>query len=158
MILILEKTKKIKVVSKYGKFIDRITLQKALFSVKRDKSKWIDSETIQVLYHHKDEQALKREVWIRDNYTCQYCGDIMHEGHPELTVDHLTPKRLGGSILPKNMACSCRECNGQKGFRTYDQYFLHLYAGLLFMVLWGRLKNINTGGVEDDRGSKEVKD
>lgn len=140
MLLTSEKKRKIKVLSKYGRFVDYIPIEKAKFSVKTGKSQWIDSETIQVLYHHKDEQALKKEVWVRDHYTCQYCEVVMKEGHAELTVDHLTPKRLGGSILPINMACSCRTCNGQKGFRTYDQYFLHLYAGLLFMVLWWRLK------------------
>jgi len=34
----------------------------------------------------------RREIFIRDNYTCQYCG---HETR-ELTIDHVVPRFLGG--------------------------------------------------------------
>lgn len=132
--------KKIRVLNKNGRFMNDIPLHKAEFSVKRGKCTWIDGNTIQVLYHGKDEKRFKHEVWERDNYTCQYCGEEMYAGHPELTVDHVDPKHLGGSILPSNMLCSCKKCNAQKQYRDYKQYFLHLYAGLYFMVLWWKCK------------------
>lgn len=129
-------TSKIKVLNKNGNFAGFTIRKKAEFSVLSDKSLWVDKNTIQVLYHYEDEMAFKREVYERDGYTCYICDEQMHEGHPDLTVDHIKPKRLGGSILPKNMACCCKKCNEQKGHRTFQTYFYHLYAGLLFMVLW----------------------
>lgn len=148
--------KKIKVLNKNGNFAGYTTRKKAEFSVKSDKSSWVDDQTIQIHYHHEDEMQFKREVWERDGYICYLCGEQMHEGHPDLTVDHVEPKRLGGSILPKNMACCCRQCNEQKGHRTYKTYFYHLYAGLLFMVLWS--SRFNEGGLSSGNESKEEKD
>lgn len=132
-------TKKIRVLNKYGKFVSTTSLEKAKFSVKRKKSVWIDSSTIQFLYDKRDERIFKRQVWERDNYTCQYCGEIMHPKHELLTVDHVIPKHLGGSILPDNMVCCCKPCNQQKGHRTFEQYLFHLYLALSFMILlWNK--------------------
>lgn len=125
-------SKKIKVIDKYGKHSAFVTRQKAEHSVKNERAIWVDAYAIQVLYHYSDEKAFKKEVLKRDEYQCQYCGIQMHIGHKLLTIDHVTPRRLGGSILPKNMVCSCRICNEQKGHRTYKEYFLHLYA----LVYW----------------------
>lgn len=154
--MMTEKT--VKVLNKNGRFVSYIPLHKAEFSVKTNKSSWISEDTIQIMYHHKDEKAFKEEVWIRDEFTCQYCEEVMHETHPDLTVDHVEPKRLGGSILPSNMVCSCISCNAQKGFRTYNQYFFHLYAGLTFMLLWWKCKNIDAGGVYRGRDIPKEKD
>lgn len=149
---------KVKVINKNGHFISYIPLYKAEFSVKTNKSSWINEDTIQIMYHHKDEQAFKKEVWIRDNYTCQYCDEQLHADHPDLTVDHVEPKRLGGSILPDNIVCSCLSCNKQKGYRTYVQYFMNLYAGIYFMILWWKCKNIGVGGVYRGNSFKEEKE
>ena len=35
----------------------------------------------------------RREVFIRDSYTCQYCGRQMHD----LTIDHVVPRSRGGT-------------------------------------------------------------
>lgn len=128
-------SRKIEVLDKYGKRNAFVTREKAAFSVLREKAIWVDANTIQILYHHSDEKEFKKEVFTRDNYECQYCGTQMNESHPLLTVDHVVPQRLGGSILPKNMVCSCRTCNEQKGYRTYKEYFLHLYALLYWYSL-----------------------
>ena len=149
--------KQINVLNKNGNPVGRIPLKKAKFSVASDKSVWVGESTIQVLYHREDETRFKEEVWERDGYMCYLCGMQMHRTHPELTVDHVVPKRLGGSVLPKNMACCCRTCNGQKAHRTYKTYFLHLYAGLSFMVLWfskGNEGGLLSGNCEDKE--KEV--
>ena len=126
----------VKVLNKNGNFVGFTTPDRAIHSVKSDKSIWLDSTTIQVLYHDKDEVRFKEEAFIRDNYQCYLCGEQMHKDHSELTVDHVMPKRLGGSILVDNLACCCKTCNKQKGHRTYEFYFLSLYAGLTYMILW----------------------
>jgi 5-methylcytosine-specific restriction endonuclease McrA len=55
----------------------------------------------------------RREVFRRDNYTCQYCG--RHEGG--LTVDHVTPRPLGGEHIWTNVVAACPGCNHRKGGR-----------------------------------------
>ena len=127
--------KKIDVLDKYGNLSASIPYENALFSVKREKAIWVDKSTIQILYHHKDYVEFKRQVYTRDNYECQYCGLKMEHGDKRLTVDHVIPQRLGGSILPKNMVCSCRECNEQKAHRTFKEYFTHLYMALYWYFL-----------------------
>lgn len=144
--------KKIEVIDKYGKHNAFVSRDKAEFSVQKEKAIWVSPTSIQILYHHSDEKQFKLEVFIRDSYECQYCGLQMEAGHKLLTVDHVIPQRLGGSILPKNMVCSCRTCNEQKGHRTYKEYFLHLCA----LVYWYSLSyNALEGkGAYEDRTIK----
>jgi 5-methylcytosine-specific restriction endonuclease McrA len=58
-------------------------------------------------------------IYARDNFTCQYCGDR----HPrsELNLDHVVPRSLGGRSTWENVVCSCLECNRLKGGRTPSQ-------------------------------------
>lgn len=64
----------------------------------------------------------KREVFRRDNYTCQYCG-----GHPSrLTVDHVVPRYLGGEHTWDNLVTACPACNLRKGGRLPEQANMHL--------------------------------
>jgi 5-methylcytosine-specific restriction endonuclease McrA len=62
----------------------------------------------------------RRAVFIRDDYTCQYCG------HQAENVDHVVPKTQGGSHAWDNVVASCRRCNTKKGGRTPDQAGLRL--------------------------------
>jgi 5-methylcytosine-specific restriction endonuclease McrA len=59
----------------------------------------------------------KREIFRRDNYTCQYCGS--RDG--TLTLDHVIPRRLGGIHSWKNLVTACAACNHHKGGRTAEQ-------------------------------------
>jgi 5-methylcytosine-specific restriction endonuclease McrA len=59
----------------------------------------------------------KREIFRRDNYTCQYCG----QQTKQLTVDHVLPRRLGGSFSWENLVTACPKCNHIKGGRTIEQ-------------------------------------
>lgn len=55
------------------------------------------------------------EVFKRDKFTCQYCG----EKAPDvvLHVDHVQPKSKRGSDDPLNLVTTCMECNLGKGAR-----------------------------------------
>ena len=59
----------------------------------------------------------KREIFRRDNYTCQYCGT--RGGN--LTIDHVIPRRLGGIQSWENLVTACAACNHRKGGRTAIQ-------------------------------------
>jgi 5-methylcytosine-specific restriction endonuclease McrA len=56
----------------------------------------------------------RRNVFRRDNHTCQYCG---HVGG-DLTLDHVVPRSRGGRNSWENIVTACRECNSRKRDRT----------------------------------------
>lgn len=53
----------------------------------------------------------RREIFIRDDYTCQYCGTRTHD----LTIDHIVPRSRGGGHSWDNLVSACRSCNHRKG-------------------------------------------
>ena len=58
----------------------------------------------------------KLSIHVRDDYVCQYCA-IDLEIH-EATIDHVTPKCLGGGDQPANLVTACQPCNTRKDGRT----------------------------------------
>ena len=54
----------------------------------------------------------KRNIMIRDNCTCAYCGCELNE--ETATVDHVLPRCLGGQDVWSNVVIACRSCNNQK--------------------------------------------
>lgn len=53
---------------------------------------------------------VKRAVWLRDGGKCVYCGSGR-----ALTVDHVIPRRMGGSNDPTNLVTACHEHNSLRG-------------------------------------------
>ena len=70
-------------------------------------------------------------LFLRDRFACQYCGDTHH-----LTFDHVLPRRLGGKTTWENIATACAPCNMKKGGRTPKQAGLHLYAQPIRPTHW----------------------
>lgn len=56
----------------------------------------------------------RRNIIIRDGYTCCYCGS----SKGPMTVDHIIPKNMGGSDSWDNLVCACDRCNNKKSGRT----------------------------------------
>jgi 5-methylcytosine-specific restriction endonuclease McrA len=61
----------------------------------------------------------KKNVLLRDDYRCQYCG--AQGSSRNMTVDHVLPKSLGGPSTWENLVGACSFCNGRKGNRTPEQ-------------------------------------
>jgi len=59
----------------------------------------------------------RKEIFRRDHYTCQYCGDHA----TNLTIDHVMPKHLGGNFTWENLVTACSVCNHKKGGRTLQE-------------------------------------
>ncbi|NTZ43695.1 HNH endonuclease [Altererythrobacter sp. SALINAS58] len=55
-------------------------------------------------------------LFLRDRFACQYCGDTSH-----LTFDHVIPRRMGGKTTWENIVTACAPCNMKKGGRTPAQ-------------------------------------
>jgi 5-methylcytosine-specific restriction endonuclease McrA len=64
----------------------------------------------------------RREIFRRDNFTCQYCG---RQGG-NLTIDHVYPRHLGGQHLWNNVVTACAACNHRKGGRTLKESGMQL--------------------------------
>ncbi len=66
----------------------------------------------------------RTNVFIRDRYTCQYCG-CTRKAH-DLTLDHIIPRSIGGETCWENLVTACRRCNIKKGNRTPEMAGLKL--------------------------------
>jgi 5-methylcytosine-specific restriction endonuclease McrA len=64
----------------------------------------------------------RREVFIRDNYTCQYCGLQTRD----LTIDHIIPKSRNGPHTWENLVSACKVCNHRKGGKTLREARMQL--------------------------------
>ncbi len=64
---------------------------------------------------HRQRVAFNRKnVFRRDDHTCQYCGVRSHD----LTLDHVHPRSRGGPTSWENVVACCRRCNATKRDRT----------------------------------------
>ncbi len=66
----------------------------------------------------------RREIFIRDNFTCQYCG---RHGH-DLTVDHVIPRSRGGLHVWDNVVTACKPCNHRKGGKSPSEARMRLLS------------------------------
>ena len=62
----------------------------------------------------------RRAVFVRDEYTCQYCG------RPAENVDHVVPRSKGGSHTWDNVVAACKPCNSRKENRSPSEVGLNL--------------------------------
>ena len=63
-------------------------------------------------------------VFLRDKFTCQYCGDKFCS--KDLTFDHVIPKSKGGTSKWDNIVSVCVDCNVEKGNRLLKGSGMHL--------------------------------
>ncbi len=64
----------------------------------------------------------KKEVFLRDHYTCQYCG----QRSQHLTLDHVVPRRQHGPHTWDNVVAACGRCNLHKAGRTPEEASMKL--------------------------------
>lgn len=66
----------------------------------------------------------RRNVYLRDDFTCQYCG--VRKPSRDLNLDHVTPRSQGGKATWENLVTSCRRCNFNKGSGTPEDAGMRL--------------------------------
>ena len=69
----------------------------------------------------KNPNFTRFNVFLRDKFACQYCGD-----RKDLTFDHLLPKSRGGLTDWNNVVTACSSCNVKKGGKLYKDCELKL--------------------------------
>ena len=70
----------------------------------------------------------KMKLWEETRGTCIYCGrPILARNFVaglDSDIEHIIPRALGGYSKLENLACSCRDCNREKGNLTAIDYML----------------------------------
>lgn len=61
-------------------------------------------------------KSLRFEVFVRDAFTCRYCGRKSDE--VKLVLDHVIPFSKGGTSDRENLATSCEDCNSGKSAKN----------------------------------------
>jgi 5-methylcytosine-specific restriction endonuclease McrA len=85
----------------------------------------------------------KRNVIVRDNHTCAYCGVKTNK----LTIDHVIPRSKGGKSTFENCVAACRDCNNKKGNKSCREVnmFLKVKPSQPTISEFLRLKLMNSG-------------
>ena len=68
---------------------------------------------------HQTRALSRKNILMRDRYTCQYCLKILPTG--ELTLDHVIPRARAGESAWENLVACCHSCNNRKGSRTPEE-------------------------------------
>lgn len=68
---------------------------------------------------HQTRALSRKNILMRDRYTCQYCHRILPSA--ELTLDHVLPRSRAGESAWENLVACCHPCNNRKGSRTPEE-------------------------------------
>jgi 5-methylcytosine-specific restriction endonuclease McrA len=73
---------------------------------------------------HQTRALSRKNILMRDRYTCQFCGRALPAS--ELTLDHIIPRSKGGHTDWDNLVACCHTCNSLKGDRLPEEAGLTL--------------------------------
>lgn len=76
-------------------------------------------------------KSVRFEVFARDAFTCQYCGQRPPD--TVLELDHIHPRAKGGSDELLNLITSCWECNRGKAAKVLSEIAPRPDADLMFL-------------------------
>ena len=66
----------------------------------------------------------RHNVFLRDDFTCQYCKKVFVE--KDLNLDHVIPRDKGGKTTWENIVTSCIRCNTRKGNKLVHEINMRL--------------------------------
>lgn len=84
----------------------------------------------------------RRNVMIRDDWTCQYCSEKLSKTGG--TIDHVIPKAKGGKTDYLNCVASCKSCNNKKANKLLEELGMQLIKKPKkpnFMVMYRKYLN-----------------
>ena len=85
----------------------------------------------------------QRNLFIRDQYTCQYCGRNKQQlkSSEFLTRDHVMPRHIGGRDIWENVVTCCNSCNNKKAYHLLEDInmtLLKIPTAPTIFELWTR--------------------
>ncbi len=99
--------------------------------------------------HHQRVAFNRKNVFRRDDSTCQYCGVRASD----LTLDHVLPRSRNGPTSWDNVVACCRSCNSRKRDRTPEEASMILRRKpftprFMFSAAYGLLPSIDPAWVK----------
>jgi 5-methylcytosine-specific restriction endonuclease McrA len=94
--------------------------------------------TSEYFNHKRNIRFSRHNVYLRDLFQCQYCGDTFD--YEDLTIDHVIPRVSGGKTTWTNIVSACYDCNSAKGNKLMKP-LNHPYKPDYYSLL-GKWKNI----------------
>ena len=76
-------------------------------------------------YSENSMSPTRRNIFKRDNHTCQYCG-FSSKNPKNLTIDHVHPRSKGGGTQWTNLVTACPTCNIKKGNKLLKECNMQL--------------------------------
>lgn len=106
---------------------------------------------VRVVYKNRVPWTPKN-VSIRDDYVCQYCGKKLSPKQAE--CEHIIPRSKGGKSTFENTVCACRDCNQHKANRTPREAGMSLkrlpYQPTIMEFIQLRLRNTGVDEILDE--------
>lgn len=72
----------------------------------------------------KEVKFTRHNVFLRDKFTCQYCG--VNFAERDLNLDHVVPRDKGGKTTWENIVTSCIRCNTRKANKLAHEVNMRL--------------------------------
>lgn len=72
-------------------------------------------------YIKPPNETVRARLYLRDNYSCCYCGLNMVDKSRARCLDHIIPYSKGGSNEDDNLTTCCKKCNAKKSDKTPDE-------------------------------------
>lgn len=73
----------------------------------------------------------RRQIYARDGHACIWCTS----GAFKLTLDHVVPRRRGGTNRTDNLIAACMPCNSRRGERSLYEYAHAHFANPIEVIL-----------------------
>ena len=89
----------------------------------------------------------RRNVFLRDKFTCQYCEKILPE--TKLNLDHVMPRAKGGRTTWDNIVTSCFRCNTRKANKLPHEVGMQPRSKP-FAPRWQPLFGLHENGLADE--------
>lgn len=88
------------------------------FKSKNSRHIYCSKKCLKIAYENNNlnnsKNQIRFKVFLRDNFTCIYCGRSTFEHNIELHLEHINPKSKNGDDNINNYATSCKDCNLSK--------------------------------------------
>src|SRR5271157_4981149 len=81
------------------------------------KNSWVRRKRLSV-------PCSRRNILVRDNSECQYCGHTLNLS--DFTLDHVVPRSQGGTSCWTNLVAACVRCNKRKDHQTLKESGMRL--------------------------------